>query len=308
MSFSKDKCLALFREVNHTQASIEGASAKILFWKKHAKEVVHYWDVVFRESAPPKKLNLVYVANDLLQKSRAGRGSREFAEEFFRVLPTALRHMIKHCDAKVQQRLKRVVDVWGDREVFGRTAMREFKGITGAIGRPDGAASSSQAPAADAAPQRAHSSGGGAVAALAAAEVAVAASLSAEHAAGAALSAFTSKVAAGGARDGPEQAAALTATRRLMQAREAQAAAHSNAAEALSLELAAQHSALQQCTQQQRSNQATLQQLERALAATAQARVLAALCTQFAVPQLLPFNTVTHERLASAGTAASSGA
>ena len=133
MSFSKETCLKMLRDVNPSQAYIEGASAKILFWKKHAKQVVHYWDVVFRESPQDKKLNLVYVANDLLQKSRVS--GRDFVDEFNKVLPTALKHLIKHSDIDVQQKIRRVVDVWRDREVFGRTAMRDFQALVSKISR-----------------------------------------------------------------------------------------------------------------------------------------------------------------------------
>ena len=62
--------------------------------------MVATWDSEFaRVSDMQKKLALLYLANDVLQNSRK-RGP-QFVQEFYRILPKAIRHMLKHGDASV---------------------------------------------------------------------------------------------------------------------------------------------------------------------------------------------------------------
>jgi regulator of Ty1 transposition protein 103 len=75
------------------------------------------------------RLNLIYVANDILQKSR--NAGRFYIEEFHKYLPEALKHMMKHSGADVQRKLKRLVAIWADRAVFGSSAMKTFRAIVG---------------------------------------------------------------------------------------------------------------------------------------------------------------------------------
>lgn len=127
--FDPASCTQLLRGLVGTQASIEAVAARALWWKRHAKDFVKCWEHEFRRSDATMRLNLIYVANDILQKSR--EAGRFYVEEFFKYLPQALQHMMKHSDEAVQKKLKRLVNVWSDRKVFGATAMKTFRTIVG---------------------------------------------------------------------------------------------------------------------------------------------------------------------------------
>ena len=65
-----------------------------------ARKIVITWEAEFAKAPNmQKKLAMVYLANDILQNSR--KKGPEFVNEFYRTLPRALQHMLKHGDDKV---------------------------------------------------------------------------------------------------------------------------------------------------------------------------------------------------------------
>lgn len=98
-------------------AGIQASSAKLVFWKRHADEIVQRWDRAFRSSDMDKRLILIYVANDVIQVSKPQ--GKQFMEAFHRLLPEAFKHMLKHSDAAVQKKLVKVVTVWRNRGIWG---------------------------------------------------------------------------------------------------------------------------------------------------------------------------------------------
>ena len=102
-------------KLNSSQQSIETMSAWCTFHRKAARQVVSVWDAEFAKASVPKKLALTYLANDILQNSR--KKGPEFVMEFFRVLPKAMKHLVKHGDAKVAKAVARILQIWEDRKV-----------------------------------------------------------------------------------------------------------------------------------------------------------------------------------------------
>lgn len=119
--FSPEACDAVLGKVDMSQAGIQTASAKLLFWKRSATEVVRSWERAFQRADMDKRLSLIYLVNDVVQTSR--RSGREYTEAFHKALPEAFRHMMKHSDEKVQQKLKKLVLVWRDRNVWGNKGL-----------------------------------------------------------------------------------------------------------------------------------------------------------------------------------------
>ena len=72
------------------------------------------WEQEFVKMPMPKQLAMAYLANDILQNSR--KKGPEFVHEFYRTLPRAVRHMLKHGDEKVKRAINRLVDVWDERK------------------------------------------------------------------------------------------------------------------------------------------------------------------------------------------------
>jgi hypothetical protein len=137
-SFSAQKCDELMRNVTGSQQAIQTTSAQIIFWKRHAAEVVRSWENAFQAADMEQRLVLIYLANDVVQASRVQ--GRDFIEAFHKALPEAFKHMVKHSDDRVRQKLKKVVLVWRDRHVWGHKAlgmyMEYVKGVDITQGAP----------------------------------------------------------------------------------------------------------------------------------------------------------------------------
>ena len=119
--FTAEKCEELMAGVTGTQQAIQSTSARLLFWKRHAADVVRTWERAFQAADMEKRLILIYLANDIVQTSRSQ--GRDFIEAFHKALPEAFKHMVKHSDERVQQKLKKLVMVWRDRNVWGHKAL-----------------------------------------------------------------------------------------------------------------------------------------------------------------------------------------
>jgi len=70
MAFNPAKLTEKLDKLNSTQASIETVSEWVQFHRKEAARVVDVWDREFAKAPPPKRLTLLYLANDILQNTR----------------------------------------------------------------------------------------------------------------------------------------------------------------------------------------------------------------------------------------------
>ncbi|KAI9083962.1 hypothetical protein K1719_033958 [Acacia pycnantha] len=104
-------------KLNSSQASIETLSHWCIFHMNKAKQVVETWDRQFHCSPREQRLAFLYLANDILQNSR--RKGSEFVGEFWRVLPDALRDVIKNADECGRNAALRLIGIWEERKVFG---------------------------------------------------------------------------------------------------------------------------------------------------------------------------------------------
>jgi CID domain len=142
--FSEDVCNDLMDRIDGTQAGIQNATAQIVFWKRHADSVVQCWQQVFQRADMEKRMNLIYLANDVVQTGR--KTGREFSEAFHKALPEAFRHMMKHSDEPAQRKLKKLVHVWKDRQVWGNKAISLYLSMVRGVASDDGQVQLSSAP------------------------------------------------------------------------------------------------------------------------------------------------------------------
>ncbi|KAF1879579.1 hypothetical protein Lal_00033236 [Lupinus albus] len=84
--------------------------------RKRAKEIVETWNSLFNSSQKEQHVSFLYLANDILQNSR--RKGSEFVNEFWKVLPAAVRHVYES-DQHGKKVAIRLVDIWEERKVFG---------------------------------------------------------------------------------------------------------------------------------------------------------------------------------------------
>ncbi|KAI4325589.1 hypothetical protein MLD38_030974 [Melastoma candidum] len=103
-------------KLNSSQQSIESLSQWCLSHRKKAKDIVETWDKLFKSSQKDKRISFLYLSNDILQNSR--RQGSEFVNEFWKVLPAALR-LVNSGDEHGKKVAARLVDIWEERKVFG---------------------------------------------------------------------------------------------------------------------------------------------------------------------------------------------
>ncbi|KIH88679.1 ABC multidrug transporter mdr2 [Sporothrix brasiliensis 5110] len=164
MAYTDDAVLAKLSALNETHDSIATAAQWIMFHRRHAERTVQLWFQRLKDSPSPKRLNLVYLANEVTQQSKA-RHKDDFVVAFAPVIAEALAAAYKGAPSEVQTKLRRVVEVWRERNIFElpiqaavESRIEEFDKAKGASrtamgGSIFGGSSSSSSSAAAALPQ-----------------------------------------------------------------------------------------------------------------------------------------------------------
>lgn len=75
--------------------------------RKKAKQIVGIWHKSFKSAQKEQHVAFLYLANDILQNSR--RKGSEFVSEFWKVMPSALKHVNEHGDANGKKAASRLV-------------------------------------------------------------------------------------------------------------------------------------------------------------------------------------------------------
>lgn len=117
MAYTDDAVLAKLSALNETHDSIATAAQWIMFHRRHAERTVQLWFQRLKDSPSAKRLNLVYLANEVTQQSKA-RHKEDFVVAFSPVIAEAIAAAYKGAPSEVQNKLRRVVDVWRERSIF----------------------------------------------------------------------------------------------------------------------------------------------------------------------------------------------
>lgn len=117
MAYSDDAVKAKLNSLNETQDSIVANAQWIMFHRRHADRTASLWLQRLQESSVAKRLNLIYLANEVVQQSRA-RGKQDFMLAFEPVVAEATAMAYKGASQDVQGKIKRVVEVWRQRNIF----------------------------------------------------------------------------------------------------------------------------------------------------------------------------------------------
>lgn len=75
--------------------------------RKKARQIVETWDKAFSTAQRDQRVSFLYLANDILQNSR--RKGSEFVNEFWKVLPAALKHVYDNGDENGKKAACRLV-------------------------------------------------------------------------------------------------------------------------------------------------------------------------------------------------------
>ena len=100
----------------YTLETLEGLQANTKL-RRHADKIANFWLTRLRDSPPAKRLNYVYLVNDIVQNARA-RKRIEFPDAFAPLMPEACQTAYRSSTPEIQSKIRRVVEVWKQRSVF----------------------------------------------------------------------------------------------------------------------------------------------------------------------------------------------
>ncbi|KAM6910649.1 regulation of nuclear pre-mRNA domain-containing protein 2 [Xenentodon cancila] len=109
--------------VSNTMESIQGLSAWCIENKKQHGLIVRHWMKWLRKSDNNHRLNLFYLANDVIQNCKR-KNAIVFRTAFSEVLPNAAQ-LIK--DGKVRRSVERIFSIWEERSVYPEEVIAKFK-------------------------------------------------------------------------------------------------------------------------------------------------------------------------------------
>ncbi|KAL1954951.1 hypothetical protein VTO42DRAFT_409 [Malbranchea cinnamomea] len=117
MSYSDDAVKAKLSALNETQESIVTVAQWVMFHRRHADRTAQLWLEKLRDTNAHKRLNLIYLANEVCQQSKARR-KEDFLNAFSPIIADATATAFRGAPSDVQQKLRRVVEVWRQRNIF----------------------------------------------------------------------------------------------------------------------------------------------------------------------------------------------
>lgn len=118
MSYSDDAVRAKLGALNESQESIVTVAQWIMFHRRHADRTASLWLERLQEATQSaKRLNLIYLANEVVQQSRA-RSKQDFLLAFEPLIADATALAYKGSSQDMQGKLRRVVEVWRQRNIF----------------------------------------------------------------------------------------------------------------------------------------------------------------------------------------------
>ncbi|RAH75260.1 CTD-interacting domain-containing protein [Aspergillus aculeatinus CBS 121060] len=117
MAYTDDAVKAKLSALNETQEGIVTVAQWVMFHRRHAERTGQLWLQKLRESPAPKRLNLIYLANEVVQQSRARR-KEDFLLAFSPIIAEATATAYKGASNDIQQKLRRVIEVWRARAIF----------------------------------------------------------------------------------------------------------------------------------------------------------------------------------------------
>ncbi|TKA72179.1 hypothetical protein B0A55_07880 [Friedmanniomyces simplex] len=133
MAYSSDAVRAKLATLNETQDSIVSVAQWLLFHRRHADRTAATWlSALQTQTSVPKRLNLVYLANEIVQQSRA-RGKQDFVQAFEPLVGEGVGVAYRGAGEGVQGKIRRVVEVWRQRGVFDTGVLDAVEGRLGEV-------------------------------------------------------------------------------------------------------------------------------------------------------------------------------
>uniref|UniRef100_A0A8C5DAN0 Regulation of nuclear pre-mRNA domain-containing protein 2 n=1 Tax=Gouania willdenowi TaxID=441366 RepID=A0A8C5DAN0_GOUWI len=112
-----------FKNVTNTMDSIQGLSTWCIDNKKYHNLIVKHWIKSLRKADPSHRLNLLYLANDVIQNCKR-KNAIVYRTAFTEVLPDAFLH---EGDRKVIKSVERILSIWEERGVYPGTLVSDLR-------------------------------------------------------------------------------------------------------------------------------------------------------------------------------------
>uniref|UniRef100_A0A1I7XAK3 CID domain-containing protein n=1 Tax=Heterorhabditis bacteriophora TaxID=37862 RepID=A0A1I7XAK3_HETBA len=128
--FSEAMMREKLAKLSHQQEAIQTLSLWLLHHQRqHSKVIVDVWLKEVRQEVNAHRLvNLIYLANDVIQNSR--KKNPEFADNFFVVLEPAFRHAAKISGPDLDRAMMKVLRVWKDRLIYSIDQITHLEAIS----------------------------------------------------------------------------------------------------------------------------------------------------------------------------------
>ncbi|KAL8730154.1 MAG: hypothetical protein Q9166_004237 [cf. Caloplaca sp. 2 TL-2023] len=127
MAYTDDAVKAKLSSLNETQESIVSVAQWIMFHRRHADRTCTIWLERMRETTVNKRLTLIYLANEVVQQSKARRKD-DFLVAFSPVIAEATATAYKGATNDVQEKIRRTVEVWSQRRIFDTPIQEAVEG------------------------------------------------------------------------------------------------------------------------------------------------------------------------------------
>uniref|UniRef100_A0A674CMC0 Regulation of nuclear pre-mRNA domain-containing protein 2 n=1 Tax=Salmo trutta TaxID=8032 RepID=A0A674CMC0_SALTR len=115
-----------FQGVSNTMESIQGLSNWCIENKKYHSLIVRYWMKWLRKSEASHRLNLFYLANDVIQNCKR-KNAIVYRTAFADVLPEAFQLVNNVGDSKVMKSVDRILSIWEERSVYTEELIAELR-------------------------------------------------------------------------------------------------------------------------------------------------------------------------------------
>uniref|UniRef100_A0A4W5R3N1 Regulation of nuclear pre-mRNA domain-containing protein 2 n=1 Tax=Hucho hucho TaxID=62062 RepID=A0A4W5R3N1_9TELE len=115
-----------FQGVSNTMESIQGLSHWCIENKKHHSLIVRHWMKWLRRSEASHRLNLFYLANDVIQNCKR-KNAIVYRTAFADVLPEAFQLVNNVGDSKVMKSVDRILSIWEERSVYTEELIAELR-------------------------------------------------------------------------------------------------------------------------------------------------------------------------------------
>ena len=92
-------------------------NANVCIARRYADRTAQLWLNRLKDSGSNKRLNLIYLVNEVAQQSKA-RKKDDFLIAFSPMIPEASAIAYRGATHEVQNRLRRVFEVWRQRQIF----------------------------------------------------------------------------------------------------------------------------------------------------------------------------------------------